>query len=377
MIPVLYIVDNLRQGGSQRYVTELTRFGYRFGVESHVCSFEAEGHFYDEVRSGNFPLFVLPVEKVQNLSTTNVILKLLTYVRRHKIKIIHTFQTKANIIGTVVGQLARIKVITSRRDIGDYSLRGSKKLELFEKIIINRLTDRIMVNSQAVLNAVLEKEKVSRNKIELIYNTVDLERFHPGRSREEARQKLNLARETMSFGSVAGFRPVKGVDVLIRAAGLLAKSRKNFTVFIAGDGPERQKLVNLVSLEGVEDHIVFLGHLNSVEDLLPGFDVFVLSSRSEGCSNALMEAQASGLPVIATRVGGNPEIVQDRRTGILVPSDDPETLAKEMDSLASEPEERLRLGQNARRFIETHFSQNAIHIRLREMYQNLINLKDS
>jgi glycosyltransferase involved in cell wall biosynthesis len=377
VIPVLYIVDNLREGGSQRYVAELTRFGSRFGIEPHVCSFEAGGHFFDEIRSGNYPLIVLPVSKVQNFSTINVIRKLLVYVWQHKIKVIHTFQTKANIIGTAVGRLTQTKVITSRRDIGDYALRGSRKLELFEKIIINRLADKIMVNSRAVLNAVLLKENVPHDKIELVYNTVDLERFNPGRSRDAARIKLGLDSETIAFGTVAGFRPVKGVDVLIRSAGILSKLRKNFKVFIAGDGPEYQKLVKLVSLEGVEDHIVFLGHLNAIEDMHPAFDVFVLSSRSEGCSNALLEAQASGLPVIATRVGGNPEIVLDGKTGILVPSDDPASLAQEMDSLASGPEKRLRFGQNARRFIESQFSQNTIHAKLSEMYRKLINQRDS
>lgn len=377
MIKVLYIVDNLREGGSQRYVAELARFGNLFGINPHVCSFEEGGHFYNEIRDKNIPILFIPVGKIQEISTFNVLLKLASYVRHHKIKIIHTFQTKANIIGTFVAWMTGIKVITSRRDIGDYSLRGSKKLEFFEKNVINRLTNLIMVNSNAVLNAALINEGIRENKVRLIYNTVDLERFRADRDRKAARRNLGLDDKTIVFGSVSGFRPVKGVDVLIRAASILSKKRQDFIVFIAGDGPERASLEQIAIQENVSDRIRFLGHLTSVEELHPAFDVFVLSSRSEGCSNALLEAQSSGLPVIATKVGGNPELVLEGQTGILVPSDDPEALAAAMDHIGSDSDERLRLGRNARRFIETQFSQKIIHRQLGEMYRSLLAHKDA
>ncbi|MHB1286626.1 MAG: glycosyltransferase [Leptospirales bacterium] len=372
MIPVLYIIDNLRQGGSQRYVSELARFGERFGVEPHVCSFEEGGHFYDEIRTSRAPLLSMKVGKVQDFSTIAVIRKLMAYIRNQRIQVIHTFQTKANIIGTMAGVFSNTKVITSRRDVGDFSLRGSRKLVFFERVVINRLTDMIMVNSKAVQKAALLEEKIPGKKLQLIYNTVDLERFHPGRSRSIARKKLGLGQETIAFGSVAGFRHVKGVDILIRAAGILSRQRRDFRVFIAGDGPERANLEDLVLREGVSDRIVFLGHMTEIEELNPGFDVFVLTSRSEGCSNAILEAQASGLPVIATNVGGNPEIILNGETGILVPTEDPAALAEAMNHLASDGAERLRLGQHARQFIENHFSQDVIHSKLGEMYRSLL-----
>ncbi|MEC4682987.1 MAG: glycosyltransferase, partial [Nitrospirota bacterium] len=155
MIPVLYLIDHLRQGGSERYVCELARSASSFGVSPHVCVFSAGGLFFDEVKRTGIPLFEAPVRTLYHPSTLGQISGLFRYVRKNGIRVIHSFQPNANVLGTLVAKAAGLPVVVSRRSLGDFGSLGSPRLEWIQKKVTNRMADRFLANSRAVLEAAL------------------------------------------------------------------------------------------------------------------------------------------------------------------------------------------------------------------------------
>ena len=373
MISVLYLVDNLGPGGSQRYVAELARHAASFGVLPHVCSAKEGGVFHEELLREKTPLFFAPFRKLYGPDGFRALATLAGYVRSHRIDVLHTFQTNANILGTMAARITGRRVITTRRDMGDFGMRGSPRLAAFETHVINRLSDRIVANSRAAMEAAQRNEGIPPEKLGCIYNGIDCGRFRPEADKRPWRRALNVP-ETSScvFGIVAGHRPVKSVDTAIRAFSRVRARHPDSLLLLVGGGPERANLEDLVRNLGLESSALFLGAREDVENLLPAFDVFLNSSRSESFSNAILEAMASGLPVVATRVGGNPESVSEGVTGFLVPADDPDSMGKVMESLASDPLLRERMGQAGRERVHALFSKEHSFLELEKLYLSVL-----
>jgi glycosyltransferase involved in cell wall biosynthesis len=372
MISVLYLVDNLGPGGSQRYVAELARHADSFGVRPHVCSAKEGGVFHEELIREKTPLFFAPFKKLYGPEGFRALSTLIGYIRAQRIDVVHTFQTNANILGTVAARITGRCVITTRRDMGDFGMRGSPRLATFETLIINRLAHRIVANSRAAMEAARVAEGIPSEKLGCIYNGIDCGRFRPEPDKGQWRRALGITeRATCVFGIVAGHRPVKSVDTAIRAFARVHKTIPDTLLLLVGGGPERPFLEALVKQLDLEDSALFLGPREDVENLLPAFDVFLNSSRSESFSNAILEAMASGLPVVATRVGGNPESVSDGVTGFLVSAGDPVSMGEAMEKLAFDPLLRDQMGQAGMDRVRTLFSKERSFSDLERLYSSL------
>jgi len=184
----------------------------------------------------------------------------------------------------------------------------------------------------------------------VVYYGIDLERF------SNARPALEL--DGAVVGDVARLVPQKGLDVLIQAAPLVLERYPDTRFVVAGDGPARSDLERQITDAGLEDRFVLTGHRTDVPELLASFDIFVLPSRFEGLCYAVIEAQAAGLPIVATPVGGVPENVIDGETGILCEVDDPESLAAAVIALLDRPDERRRLGDAGRRRAHERYARS-------------------
>jgi glycosyltransferase involved in cell wall biosynthesis len=204
------------------------------------------------------------------------------------------------------------------------------------------------------------------HRIVTIRNGVDTHRFTPA-SRDDARQALGLERNELVVGAVGRLLPVKDQQSFLRALGLLARSGLRFTAIIAGDGPLKDELAAVAQAEGLGSRVRLIGERSDVESVLAALDIFVLSSISEGLSNTILEAMASGVPVVATAVGGADELVVHGRTGLLVPSRDEQALAGAIRTLADDPARRAAMGVEGRRRAEEHFSV----ARMVEAYEDL------
>jgi glycosyltransferase involved in cell wall biosynthesis len=169
---------------------------------------------------------------------------------------------------------------------------------------------------------------------------------------------------------VAGLRRIKGLDVLVMAAAKIVARVPDARFVIVGEGPERESALLQVRQFGLENNFEFLGHRDDVPALLAEADLFVLPSRSEAFPNAVIEAMAAGLPVVATHVGGIAELVQQERTGVLVPSEDPEALAGAVLNLMARPEFANALGRTARQEVEREYSLSSMVARFEELYES-------
>ena len=358
MISVLFLVDNLGPGGSQRYVTELAKNAPSFGVSPHVCSAKEGGVFHEELLREGTPLFFTPFRKLYGLDGLMALKALVAYILKHRIDLLHTFQTNANILGTLAARLTGRRVITTRRDLGDFGMRGSLRLATFESLVINRLAHRIIANSRAAMKAAQDIEGIPTEKLGFVYNGIDCNRFHPEEDKGRFRVALGLPESVgCVFGIVSGHRQVKSVDTAINAFALVLEHNPDSLLLLVGSGPERPALEALVRELSLEKSALFLGARDDVENLLPAFDVFLNSSKSESFSNAIIEAMAAGLPVIATRVGGNSEAIEDGVTGILVPAEDSVTMCEAMKALASDSILRMNMGEAGRNRVEAFFTK--------------------
>jgi glycosyltransferase involved in cell wall biosynthesis len=196
---------------------------------------------------------------------------------------------------------------------------------------------------------------VARDRICVIRNGIDTNRFNPA-ARAAARQQLAIASDDVVIGTVGRLVPVKDQSMLLRAAAELKRRTRRFRLLLAGDGPLRDALQEQAHALGIQNEVSFLGERRDVEVVLAACDVFVLSSLSEGLSNTILEAMSTGLPVVATRVGGADELVDDGRTGVLVPPAQPDALATALASLIDDPAARRTMGAAGRLKAEREFS---------------------
>jgi len=213
-----------------------------------------------------------------------------------------------------------------------------------------------MVGSQ-VREQLVSSRRVPAAKSSTVMNGIPVHRFERSSdTRAQVRDELGIAQDALVVGTVGRLVELKNQRLLLEAAALLRPSWPGLVVVLAGDGPLRDDLVSLARQLGMQDSVVFTGPRQDVPRLLNAFDVFALPSRTEGLSIALLEACAAGLPLVATRVGGNDEIVQEHQTGLLIPSDDVSALRAALSQLLEDPAQRLRMGENARRWVVEHGS---------------------
>ena len=218
--------------------------------------------------------------------------------------------------------------------------------------------DRVFAVSDSLRAYYAEQLRIAETQIAVIPNGVDTERFRPrGDVRRIARQELGVAPDTLVVGTVGRLDPIKDHRTLFQAVALLLAQNLPIQLVIVGDGVERKALEAYVQARGLlSRQTMFIGESSDVVSQMNCFDVFVLPSLAEGMSNALLEAMSVGVAPIATRVGGNPEIVEDGSSGLLFEAGDTKTLAAQLKALGSNPQWRRHLGSTARIRVEKCFS---------------------
>ena len=233
--------------------------------------------------------------------------------------------------------------------------------------LCDRLTDGLVANSEACRRAVVAAENLSPSRIVVMENGVDLGRFPQSRL-----HTVRPPSQPRCIGVTANLRAVKGLDVFLRAAALVAAKQPNVSFAIAGEGPLRPALTQQARELGLEGRLAMPGSVKDIPTFLAGLDVAVLPSHSEGLSNALLEYMAAGKALVATAVGGNVQLVEDGRHGLLVPPGDPEKLAAAITRLLTDPVLAQRLGTAARRRTEERYSRQRMMQRFETLYLNLV-----
>ena len=240
---------------------------------------------------------------------------------------------------------------------------------------LGRVTDLSLAVSQGVRDYLIAQCALDPAKVRVVHNGVDLERLRQHRPRTAVRRELGLAAEARVVGLVARLDHWgKGHREFFAALAALPEGYP-VEALIIGGGRREAEMRRLAAELGLAGRVHFLGPRDDVPDLLSALDIFVLPSHSEGVSLALLEAMAAGLPVIATRVGGLPEVVTDGENGLLIPPQDPEALATALERLLADPDLAQKLGENARKHVEANFSLERLGREINEIYGEFIEKK--
>lgn len=370
-INILFLIDKLVPAGTQTNLLQIVKRLNRDQFNPKVIALVEGGELFDEFKSCGVEPIVLKVGKVYGPSGFKALSFLIKYMKREEIDIVQTHFLHADILGTLAAKMAGIsKVITARRDEGFW--RGKRQVLINR--FLNRYVNYILANSNAVKEAVLLNEKVSHRQVRVIHNGVDLESYYPSQElREATRDSLGIRSEEIVIGMVANMRhEVKGHEVLIKAISFLRNGKYPLKILFIGDGPLREKYERYAVRLKVRDRILFLGSRRDINALINASDLVCVPSLSEGFSNTILEAMAAGKPIVASNVGGNPEIVADGETGFLVRPRHAEALAQGVLEFLENQELFLRMGEAGRTRIESHFSIEKMVSEYEVFYQKIL-----
>jgi glycosyltransferase involved in cell wall biosynthesis len=341
--PVLMMTRSLGLGGTERQLAEIAKALDRSEFEPHVGCFEAEGFRADELRAAGVPVIRFPIRSFLRPTVFSGAMALGRYVQDQRIQIVHTFDVPLNLFGVPAARFYRAPhVISSQRALR--ALTPGLRRRLLR--LTDQMADAIVVNSEAVRRDLVETDHVPPRLIHLCYNGIDADEFHPGTHRNQAPLIISV---------ICALRVEKGIETLIEAFARLGP-RPDVRLRIIGKGPALPALEGLAAQLQLGDRCVFAPATNSVADALREIDIFVLPSLSESFSNSLMEAMACRCCVVASRVGGNTELIADGESGLLFPAGDSSALAACLERLVGNGDLRCRLATAGHCLIREHFT---------------------
>ncbi len=362
---VTHVVENLERGGLERVVIDLVLAQREAGIQCCVVCLFQPGTLAAELTSQGVE--VVPCGKRRG-ADVRALLRVRAALRRQPPDVLHTHNVTAHYyaVAAALG-LGFRQVVNTRHGMGgfDPATRGER---LYRCTM--RATHSVVAVSSA-LQGVFERGGVRpRSALLAIPNGLQVERFQPGDadSRAQLAAELGVEPGTRLLGTVGRLHPVKNQASLVRAFARLPPGAGPSALVMVGDGPMRDELAAVARHEGVAGRVHFLGDRDDVGRLLRGLDLFVLPSLTEGYSIALLEACATGLPIVATQVGGNAEIVHHGINGLLVPSGDVDALASALSGLLADDRSRRALGDAGRQWILDHGSMSAMARRYAQVY---------
>ena len=336
-------------------MVELMRRLDRRAFEVHIGCVHRGGPLEAQALDGAASIAEFPLNGFARPSAVQQMLAFARWCRKIDAHLVHTCELYANVLGLPAAALAGVGVrIGNRREL---RTPDKRRAHLTAQRMAYRAAHLVVANSAAAATQ-LRLEGVPAARIRVIANGVDCDRFAvPARDRPIRR-----------VVTVANLREEKGHDTLIAAAGLLARRHPGVEFEIVGDGPCRASLVRQANLRGLRKHVHFPGECHDIPARLAAADLFVLPSRTEAFPNALLEAMASGLPVVASRVGGIPELIDSGVDGVLVNADAPEEFAEAIGDLIDRPSLAAALGRAARVKVEQRFGFESMIAGFTQLY---------
>jgi sugar transferase (PEP-CTERM/EpsH1 system associated) len=252
------------------------------------------------------------------------------------------------------------------------TLNRSWKNIMVQQLLWRRM-DRVLCVSEAHKKEIIETIHFPSSRIHSIVNGVDVDKFQPNaEQRVSFRKEIGLTEEHICIGSVGYLRPIKNHILLMKAGKDICHQYHNVRICLIGEGPEKEKLMFAAQEYGIQDQVIFCGSRHDIPLVLNGMDVFVLPSLNEGLPNAVLEAMATGIPVIASHVGGIPEVLQDEKNGLLFTSNDSVSLTKKLKDIIDNPKKRKMLAENGRHRVVSQFSLSSMVKKYEEVYQSLV-----
>jgi glycosyltransferase involved in cell wall biosynthesis len=372
---ILYLFDQLRNldGGAERSLLKTVQLLPPDRYRASIATFCRP----EDVRFLNLfpcPIHLLPLERAYGWNSVKVALLLRDIIQCEQVSVVQTFFASSDLLGGAVARLSGCPaLISSRRDMG---FQRQRKHRIGYRLMASAY-DRVHTVSDAVRDYTIQHDRVDPSKVVTIPNGVDTERiaqhFDP-----EYRSRHGLEDASHVIVDVGSIKPVKGYEVLVRAAELVHRQFPKAVFVIAGpvqNIPYFGELQRLIQSLGLDRNVKFLGNVDPVYPLLHASDIFCHLSLTDGLSNAMLEAMATGLPCVISRVGGNPEVVEDGRSAFVVPPSDHVQAADRLVALLSDQAQRQRMGARSREIIQDTFTAEHMVQRFVALYDQVLDSK--
>jgi glycosyltransferase involved in cell wall biosynthesis len=338
-VKALLLCQNVGVGGAEELVLGASTALPSVGVETGVVALTRRGPVADEIEAAGVPLQLVAGQPGPRDPAAFV--RLVRLLQRERPDVVHTYLITACLYGRLAAFAAGVPlVLAAEQNVYE---RKPRRHVLLERVLAAR-TYRVVACCEAVGRFYQQQVGVPSSKIAVVFNAVRFGEQPGSGDREAALAALGLPADALVVGTLGRLTEQKGQRVLLHAVAELARRLPRLVLLLAGAGQLRDELERESDRLGIADRVRFLGLRRDRATLYAALDVFVLPSRWEGLSLALVEAMGAGRAVVATAVGGNPEVVADGRTGLLVPPDDPSTLADALARLLASPDERASLG---------------------------------
>lgn len=365
-IRVMHVMQSLEIGGLENGVVNLVNNMDPAVFDFYICCIRREGVLKSRLKN-EVKVICMNEKEGFHLSSAVNFAKL---CKEYKIDIVHTHGWAGGLYtGVVGGKISGVPVIINGEH-GVFYLE--KKSRFLAQKILFGMTDKIIPVSNDLKNDILTHFKIKSDKINAILNGVNIDKFKPDiEAGSKIRKELGINENDIVIGSVGRLEPVKDYQSLIKAAEKISNKIPGMKIVFVGDGSIKDELKQLSESTGLKNNIIFTGARNDISAVLNIFDIFVLCSIDEGLSNTILEAMAVGKPVIATRVGGNVELVREGETGCFVPVQNADSLSNEILKLAQDKELRMKMGRAARSVIENEFSLPKMMKNYEEAYKQL------
>ncbi len=371
MIKVMLIIDRLWVGGTEQQVVELAKRIDRGVFDVSICILSKSIIFLvRELERYGVRYYLIDQKGKIDVSC---IIQLYKLLKKERPQVVHTFLFASDCYGRIAAAMARIPVIiSSQRNVDVWK----RPYHILTDRILSLFTDRFIVNANAVRKFLCARENVPSFKISVIYNGVDLEKCRPLGKNKEVLKTLDIPEDSKIIGMIAHFSSRKDHLMFLDVARELLIKVKNIYFILIGDGELKDKIKKRALGLGLSFHTKFLssrGYLEGydVADVLSIFDVSVLFSHYEGCSNVILESMASAKPVVANNVGGNAELVRNGETGFILASKDVGGAVEKIYYLLQEPAIARAIGLKARAHVEENFSFEIMVKQTEEIYIDL------
>jgi len=353
-LKVCHVSLTLKTGGLERLLADISRHHDRSACEPHFLAIQEVGPFAEIIRQADCPVHQLsPAGRLGRLR------QMVRLFREHRFDVVHTHNTYPHLYGTLAARWAGVPVVVQTRH-GQRIGHGWKSRFLYRTAALG--VDRIIAVSQDAARLTVDDDGIPARKVCTIWNGIDVDDF----------EYRGPGTDPVAI-SVARLSAEKDFPTLLQAMRLAVRELPNLKLKLVGDGPERPRLEQLVNELGLKSHVDFFGECRDVPQQLAQAAFFVTSSLTEGISLTLLEAMAVGLPVIATHVGGNPEIVANGVTGKLVPPGNPAQLAAALVDFGRNALHWPAWGRAGRARVETHFDVRRMVADYQNLYLQLLN----
>ena len=358
---IVYLHPSLGIGGAEELRVITLKHLDRARFDARVCCLGDLGPIGAEIAALGYPVDALGrSDRTFDLGTT---LSVQSYLRAHAPDIVQTSLFRTNWHGRLGGLLARVPVLIAEEHgfhdpaVGfyRYSPRLGAMFRVGDRWLAGR-TAAIIACSKAVADSIAADEGIPRERFVVIPNAADPERLAPVDGRAETRERLHYGHDEIVVGAVSALTPVKGYDLLLEAFAEARRSVAGLRLLVVGDGPARPAIEAGIARLGLAGHVRLAGRIRQLGDLVGAMDVFASACLSEGFGISFVEAMALGVPCVAFRLGGIPEVVVDGETGLLVPPRDVHAFAEALVRLAGDARLRAKLGEAGRTRVAAHFT---------------------